>query len=318
MDAFCSTRGMVPFRNAAAYVLRHSREFFVSAAANQPLHSEVEPVKIPDHEVFMHEPELNPSGTPLAPDAAATPEFPPSPSNPLGSGKQVAPWWHTALLLFILVGISTLGGLGTKKQQLAGHQLSTYIFTIAFEWILLAFVWWGLHMRRVPMKSLLGEHHKGWSGFGRNLAYAAVFWVIAYFVLAGSSLLLKALHVGKPGPPQKVIALAPTTPLDFLMWFLVCLSAGICEELVFRGYLLRQFSSIGGKIWIGVVLSSLVFGASHGYEGMAVMIVIFVYGVLFCLLVLKSKSLVPGMIAHGWQDFFTGIAIAVLQHMHRL
>lgn len=266
----------------------------------------------------MHEPEITPAAELLAQETALPSEFSPAPQLPPGFGKQVAPWWHTVLLVIILAGMSLLGGVGTKKQQLVGHQMATYIFTIIFEWVLLAFTWWGLRLRRVTLRSLLGERYKGWSGVGRNLAYAAVFWVIAYFILAGCSALLKTLHVGKAGPPGKVLALAPTTPLDFFMWFLVCATAGFCEELIFRGYLLRQFSSIGGKIWLGVIVSSLVFGASHGYEGIAVMIVIFVYGILFCLLALKSKTLVPGMIAHGWQDFFTGLAIALLHHLHRL
>lgn len=266
----------------------------------------------------MHEPELIPPGTGITLDSAADPESFFSPPDPLGLTKQVAPWWHTILLLIFLLGMSLMGGLATKKQQLAGHQMQTYTFAILSEWILLAFVWWGLRMRRLPLKSLLGQRYKGWGGFGRDLGYAAVFWVLAYFVLAGTSLVLKVLHIGKTGPPSKVIALAPATPIEFLMWFLVCLSAGICEELLFRGYLLRQFSSLDRNVWLGVVLSSLVFGASHGYEGIAVMIVIFVYGVLFCLLVLKSKSLRPGMIAHGWHDFFTGVAVALLHHMHRI
>lgn len=266
----------------------------------------------------MHESDFYPPGNGMPPDAAAAPQPSLSPPDPLGLTKQVAPWWHTALLVLFLVGMSLMGAFATKKQQLAGHQMQTYTFAIVSEWLLLAFVWWGVWMRRVPLKSLLGQRYKGWGGFRRDLGYAAIFWIIAYFVLAGASLLLKVLHIGKAGPPGKVIALAPATPIEFLMWFLVCLSAGICEELLFRGYLLRQFSSLGGKIWLGVVLSSLIFGASHGYEGIAVMIVIFIYGVLFCLLTLKSKTLRPGMIAHGWHDFFTGILVALLHHMHRV
>lgn len=272
----------------------------------------------------MLEPEFVSPENSLTPESETTPGFSPSPSNPLGLGKQVAPWWHTILFVLILVSISAFGAFGAKKQQMVGHQMATYISTIILEWVMLAYVWWGLWLRRVSLKSLLGKRFKGWSGLGRDLLYAAGFWVIAYIVLDICAILLKLLHVGKAGLPAKVVALAPHTPLDFLMWFLVCASAGFCEELIFRGYLLRQFSSIGGKlslrgkVWIGVVLSSLVFGASHGYEGIAAMIVIFIYGALFCLLVLKCKNLRPGMFAHGWHDFFAGIAIAVLQHFHHL
>lgn len=264
----------------------------------------------------MHEPDFDPSNPSLTPVAEGATEIPPPPSGPLAYGRQIAPWWHTIILVLIFVGMSALGGLGAKTEHMQGHQVPTYIFTIVFEWVLLAFVWWGLHMRKVRLGSLLGERYEGWAGFGRYLVYAGVFWVIAFFFLTGSGLLLKFLHIGKAGPSAKAIALAPRTPVEVLLWFLVCITAGICEEFLFRGYLLRQFSSLGGKIWIGVLLSSLVFGASHGYEGLAPMIVIVVFGVLFCLLVLKSKSLIPGMIAHAWQDIFAGLMLAHTYHIH--
>lgn len=266
----------------------------------------------------MHESENTSAENSITPDGPSGPESFSAPPAPLDLTQQVAPWWHTILLLLVLLTMSLLGGIGAKQKQMTGHQVPTYVFTILFEWILLAFVWWGLRMRRTSLKSLMGEQHNGWRGIGRDISYAAVFWIMAYVVLALTRLLLQAMHIGKSGLPSKVVALAPSTPLQFFLWFLVCVTAGICEEFIFRGYLLRQFSSLGGKVWLGVVLSSLIFGASHGYEGLSVMIVIFVYGLLFCLLVLKSKSLRPGMMAHGWHDFITGIAVAVLHHMHRI
>lgn len=318
MDAICSPRGIVPFWNTTRSARHHPGEFFLSRAANLPLHSVVEPVKISDDEVSMHESENTSAENSITPDNDSATGLSSPPSGPRSLTQQVAPWWHTILLLTVLVGMSVLGGVGAKQKQMTGHQVPTYVFTILFEWILLAFVWWGLRMRRTSLKSLMGERHKGWGWLGRDIGYAAVFWVLAYIVLAATRLLLQAMHIGKSALPAKVIALAPSTPLQFFLWFLVCVTAGICEEFIFRGYLLRQFSSLGGKVWLGVVISSLIFGASHGYEGLSVMIVIFVYGVLFCLLVLKSKSLRPGMIAHGWHDFITGIAVALLHHMHRI
>jgi len=38
-----------------------------------------------------------------------------------------------------------------------------------------------------------------------------------------------------------------------------------------------------------------------------------VFGALFSLLALRRGSLRAGMIAHGWHDIFSGIALAVLK-----
>ena len=97
--------------------------------------------------------------------------------------------------------------------------------------------------------------------------------------------------VGHLAAPQKTLmAIAPRTPLELLLWIGLSVSAGFCEEFVFRGYFLRQFSSVGAGVWLGVVCSSLLFGVSHGYEGAAGMIAITAYGALFCVLALAAQQ----------------------------
>lgn len=266
----------------------------------------------------MHEPENDPSATPHSPEAAVASGLPESTTEQLGLDQQVAPWWHTIIFVIFLVGLSALGGLSAKPKHFAPFRVPTYIFTIIEEWLLLAFVWWGLRMRRLPLSTLLGERHRGWRGFGRDVTNAAVFWIMAVFVLGIVGLILRAVHIGQAGPSAKVLELAPQTLVQLVLWFFVCFSAGICEELLFRGYMLRQFTSLRGKLWMGIIFSSLIFGCSHGYEGIAGMIQVTIFGILFCLLLLKTKSIRPGMIAHGWFDFFLAIQIFLLRHFHKL
>lgn len=265
----------------------------------------------------MHESDSISPETSTTP-AAPTPEPFSSPSDPLGLTRQVAPWWHTGLFIAFIVGLSIVGAVATKPKNYAVHHVPSYLFIILQEWLMLAFVWWGLRMRKVPLSVLLGERHRGWRGFGRDVAYAAVFWIGSLFVLGVVGLILEKLHVGSPKAPMNVINLAPQNLLQYVLWGCICISAGICEELLFRGYLLRQFSSLGGKIWVGVVVSSLIFGCAHGYEGLANMIRIFIFGILFCMLLLKTKSIRPGIIGHAWFDFFTAVQIGLLRHFHKL
>ncbi len=108
------------------------------------------------------------------------------------------------------------------------------------------------------------------------------------------------------------------------MWLALCATAGIVEEFVFRGYMLQQFASLRGnsgmrgKLWIGIVASSLLFGAAHGYEGIGGMIVITAYGAMFCLLAVHRRSLRAGMITHAWHDSIAGIVLAIAKHAHLL
>jgi len=89
---------------------------------------------------------------------------------------------------------------------------------------------------------------------------------------------------------------------------LLALTAGFCEEIVFRGYLQRQFSTFTGAPYAGVVVQGFIFGAAHGYQGVKYMLLIAVYGCMFGVLALLRRSLRPGIIAHFLQDGIVGLA----------
>jgi len=97
--------------------------------------------------------------------------------------------------------------------------------------------------------------------------------------------------------------------MELIIFSLVALSAGFCEELVFRGYLMRQLSAMTKSRTAGLLLQSVVFGLGHGYQGVARMAIIAVEGCMLGLLARWRRSLRPGMIAHGLQDMIAGIAM---------
>lgn len=225
----------------------------------------------------------------------------------------VAPWWHTAVIVLLLVGTSAMGARAAHRGMAGTHHVGRYVFGICAEWVLLLLVWWGLRMKRVALADVLG-FGRGLQSLLEDLGAAAAFWFVALAVLAAIGLVLKA--AGLSAPQKTLMAIAPSTPLEVLLWMVLSMSAGFCEEFVFRGYLLRQFASMGAGVWIGVACSSLLFGVSHGYEGAAGMIAITAYGAMFCMLALMRRSLRPGMIAHAWHDIFSGVMLALLRHFH--
>ena len=84
--------------------------------------------------------------------------------------------------------------------------------------------------------------------------------------------------------------LTPGTKLELAVWFCMSATAGFCEEIIFRGYLQRQFAAITNSVLAGMLLSAAVFGASHGYEGVGRMVLIGIYGLMFGLLAWWRKQ----------------------------
>ncbi len=235
----------------------------------------------------------------------------PAPSRPVTSA--VAPWWHTALLIVLLAAGSFASAFHSRHTDLNAHRAVRYAVGISTEWCMFLIAWWGLHMKRVRVAEILG-FRRGLHAWGEDFAAAAIFWVVSLVILAAIRVIMLALHMDLAA--KTVVALAPHSAVDLLVWIGLSLSAGFCEEFVFRGYFLRQFSSPVRAIWLGVLVSSLLFGIAHGYQGIGGMLSITVYGALFCVLALLRSSLRPGMIAHAWQDIFTGVAVLLMNHLH--
>lgn len=224
----------------------------------------------------------------------------------------IAPWWHTVLLITPLLAFSLLGSLRPSHHALGRHHVAQYLLTLAWEWVLAALVLWGIRMRGVPLRQLLGARRPALRDWRDDILLAAAFWIASVIILTAIGVIFKLAHLSTP---QKTLAqLAPQNAIELLLWVVLSISAGICEELAFRGYLLQQFSRAGRSIWAGVAASSLLFGVAHGYEGASGMIAITIYGALFCALVIKRGSLRPGMMAHAWHDIFSGIALMLLKH----
>ena len=91
------------------------------------------------------------------------------------------------------------------------------------------------------------------------------------------------------------------------VWAVVSVAAGICEELVYRGYLQRQFWSLTKSLPLAFVLQSVVFGVGHIYQGWKPALVTASYGLVFGLVAAWRRSIIPGAIAHAVVDIMGGL-----------
>jgi uncharacterized protein len=223
--------------------------------------------------------------------------------------------WHTLLFVAFLLGVGLLQyqpRLTLPAAQLP-HLVTVYIATIIYEWLLVGYVWlFGLRRRRVSIAEIVGGKWQRWADFWRDIGVALLFWIVVSGVLAGLSY---ALHFSGE---EAAKFLLPRTPLEMAVFVVLASCAGFCEEVVFRGYLQRQFLAWTRSVVAAVALQALVFGAAHLYQGPKAVVVISVYGGLFGVLAAMRKSLRPGMIQHVGQDAVSGLAGPILAKAHYL
>jgi uncharacterized protein len=234
----------------------------------------------------------------------------PAAKPPMDMSK-VAPWWHT--ILFI-VGMSAYGvwEWHSRSQMAAGFnrsRLLLYGLTIGFELFLLSYVWFlGVWVEGKRLRDIIGGKWSKFDDVAIDIAVVFAFWIAVILVLL---IVQKAL--GIQGSSIKAVKyMFPQSPFEMIVWVLLAVTAGFCEETVFRGYLQRQFLAVTRNPWVAAVLQAFVFGWVHLYQGAKSAIVITVYGIMFGLLAAIRKSTRPGMIQHASQDSLAGILGSVL------
>jgi len=233
-----------------------------------------------------------------------------APAGPHGASQRIAPLWHTAVLV---IAILLLSAGGSNRQHLVTSsraRVLQYVLTLTWEWLLFAFCLWGARQSGTGLRELVGGRWREIEDVLIDLLTAAGFWVAAMIVLSLAARLLHLAGSNQLDDVRRQIGfLVPRSGREVGLWILLSLTAGICEEVVFRGYLQRQLAALANNVWAGIVVSGLIFGSAHGYEGARRMMLVGIYGMLFGLLAHFRRSLRPGMIAHAFHDGITGLAL---------
>jgi uncharacterized protein len=222
--------------------------------------------------------------------------------------KLIAPRWHTALVVGLFLAMALSGALFQRQArsepgmlQQHPHVVRLYLSLIVMEWGLVFWVWKGVESTGTKLAEIIGGQWTSAKNVFGDAALALGLW--------GAWTLTEQAWTRwlGPGHAASIQTLLPRGAVEIFLWIGVSISAGICEETVFRGYFQRQFEAFTHSRWIALILQAALFGISHGYQGVEACMKIAVFGVLFGLVALYRGSLRPGMMAHAWGDILSGI-----------
>jgi membrane protease YdiL (CAAX protease family) len=96
----------------------------------------------------------------------------------------------------------------------------------------------------------------------------------------------------------------PATRTERRWWVFVSITAGICEETLFRGFLLHHlhFFPWTLNLTLALLISSLIFGLNHLFGGIGEVVFSATAGFLFGLLFLLGGNLLLPVILHAFID----------------
>jgi len=210
----------------------------------------------------------------------------------------------------------------TARASRPHGRLILYVGSIVVDWAIVGYIWLGLKRRDVRLRDVIGGKWRSADEAMTDFAIAVGFWISSSVILAALKfgLRLATLDMGKSmeqlGELKKTLGfIVPDGPVEILAFVALTMTAGFCEEVIYRGYFQQQLRAWTNNLALAIVAQGILFGASHGYQGWRFMVLIAVYGCLFGILAAWRKSLRPGMMAHAWQDLFSGIVLKVAMRL---
>jgi membrane protease YdiL (CAAX protease family) len=102
--------------------------------------------------------------------------------------------------------------------------------------------------------------------------------------------------------------LLPQSLIERLPFFALAVTAGICEEFLYRGFAMAALRRTGLGGWEVVLISSMLFGLAHLYQGRGGLVGTLLIGTVFGIARIAYDSVIPAMVWHAALDIVAGIA----------
>jgi len=220
------------------------------------------------------------------------------------------PWDFWLIFLFLGIVVPWRGAVRLKKL-LALPSVSTkdklvlYGSTIAGQWVVTGFVVW---------RSLARGLSSGALGLGKLGGASAILGSLALPLVVGALHWWNLRRVGKsPGKAAELMrALAerilPVRPVELFAYFALAVTAGVCEEFLYRGFAMGALARVGLPGGAVVILTAVLFGLAHAYQGRSGILGTFVMGILLGVARLAYDTLVPVIMMHTAMDLVAGVA----------
>jgi len=182
-------------------------------------------------------------------------------------------------------------------------RVRVYRWTMAFQWgvtgVLVA-GWLMLDRSLTSMGLELAADRWQWLAIGVASALILVFAIVT---IRDSRDPDKLAEVRTQLGPLLVVTPHSVNELRHFIW--VSITAGICEEILYRGLLMTALGMAFG-LWPAVIVSSVVFGLGHMYQGVGGVVRTGLVGLVMALVVVFTGSLFTAMVMHAVMDIVQG------------
>ncbi len=219
--------------------------------------------------------------------------------------------WDFWLIFFVLgIALPLRGRLKLQKllavpQVGRRERLALYASTIAFQWLTVGIVAWRALVRGLTLEELGLVVHGRW-----RILIAAIVGGATLGGLQWLNLRRMGRSSGKAREFMQALAerVLPQSRVELVPFLALAVTAGLCEEFLYRGFTMAGLTRAGLPAWGTVLLSSVLFGLAHVYQGRGGFVSTLVIGAVFGTARIAYDGMFPVMLWHFAVDAVAGVA----------
>lgn len=151
------------------------------------------------------------------------------------------------------------------------------------------------------------------SGIALLRPYHVEGWHVAFGAVAlapGLLLLLKRFRREDPVARERLLLIAPRTPGELTAFYGLSISAGVIEELAYRGMLFTLLATLLHSWWLAAIVASIAFGMVHLFQGWRSAGIAGLIALRDHIVVGVTGTLFVAMVVHALHDIISGTVIA--------
>lgn len=230
------------------------------------------------------------------------------------------PGWFDHLLVALVLVAAPIDGTRERRRLQrelnAGNpdaRLEAYARIMVWQWsgaaVLILF--WVLSGRSFRMLGVQAPDGPGFISAAVLVIAITVFFANQVRAARGSAEFAARVRAAA----ASLSFVTPSTPAELSRFTRLGLTAGIVEELIFRGYLVWYFASFA-PLWAAIVITAIAFGIGHVYQGIAGVLKTTSIGLFVGVLYWFSGSIWVPMFLHAATDVLQGrlIYFSLMNH----
>ena len=214
------------------------------------------------------------------------------------------------LLVLVVAGLGARAWFGIRalrsvpEAELEARRRRAWARGIASQWALVAILalLWTWQRRTPAALGLVMPSPWGLAGVGLGLVFVVAVlgaqrWHVGARPELASRVRAQLVHLR---------ALLPNTRAELPGFVSLAITAGVCEEVLFRGFVMWLLACVLPAFWMAALAQALLFGLAHAYQGPSGVLRTGAVGMFMAGLVWVTGSLWAAMVVHALMDIHAG------------